>query len=124
MSTPSWAISELPPFVVFAVVRQGALADDSGDFTSVDYRGGVVDGRAFRHRQSDDGDERKARCFRGEDGGGLRRGVEQVVAEEQVAACVTCQAEFREDDCRHPVLGGRFGEAGELFRVCPGVAKE
>ena len=112
-----WRRRELPPLVVFAVVRQGALADDARDLAAMDDGRRVVDGGAFRHRQADDGDERQVCRLRGE---GLCRRVcrgEEFVAEEHVSARVARQAQFGEHDRSDAVFGGALGEPHELLRV-------
>ena len=118
-----WGRRELPPLVVFAVVRQRALADDARDLAAVDDGRRVVDGGAFRDRQADDGDERQVRRLRGEGLRRRKRRVEELVAEEHVAAGVARQAQFGEHDRGNAVLGGVLGEPHELLRVRRRIAQ-
>ena len=118
-----WRRRELPPLVVFAVVRQGALADDARDLAAVDDGRRVVDSGAFRDRQADNGYERQVRRLRGE---GLCRRVcrgEEFVAEEHVSARVASQAQFGEHDRGDAVFGGVLCEPHELLRVRRRIAQ-
>ena len=114
---------ELSALVVFAVVRQRALADDARDLAAVDDGRRVVDGGAFRDWQADDGDERQVRRLRGEGLRRRKRRVEEFVAEEHVAACVARQAQFGEHDRRDAVLGSLLGELRKFLRICLRIAK-
>ena len=114
---------ELPPLVVFAVIRQGALANNAHDLATMDDGRRVVDGGSFRDRQADDGDERQIHCFRGE---GLRRRRccgEKLVAEEHVAAGVARQAQLGKHDRGDAVFGGVLCEPHEFLRVRRRIAQ-